>query len=69
MAGLSRRLAESAAPQFSHFHDLAEWSGLLHDYGKYTDCFQKMIRAGTGKCDSISEFIEKSSRVIAEIDI
>jgi CRISPR-associated endonuclease/helicase Cas3 len=43
-------LAEAAAPQFNHFHDLAEWCGLLHDYGKYTDCFQRMILEGKGKC-------------------
>jgi CRISPR-associated endonuclease/helicase Cas3 len=29
---------------------LAEWCGLLHDYGKYTDCFQEMITEGEGKC-------------------
>ncbi len=50
VAGLSRRLAENVAPQHTHFHDLAEWCGLLHDYGKYTDCFQNMIRTETGKC-------------------
>jgi CRISPR-associated endonuclease/helicase Cas3 len=47
---LSRRLAEFAAPEYKHFHDLAEWSGLLHDYGKYTDCFQRMILEKKGKC-------------------
>jgi CRISPR-associated endonuclease/helicase Cas3 len=40
-------LAELAAPQYVHFHQLAEWCGLLHDYGKYTDCFQEMITTGT----------------------
>ena len=50
VANLARRLAELAAPADTHFHDLAEWSGLLHDYGKYTDCFQQMIRTGKGKC-------------------
>ena len=47
---LSRRLAACAAPEFPHFHDLAEWCGLLHDYGKYTDCFQNMIRGERAKC-------------------
>lgn len=50
VAALASRLAQSAAPSYTHFHDLAEWSGLLHDYGKYTDCFQKMITTGLGKC-------------------
>ena len=49
-AKLSRRLAEFAAPPYTHFHDLAEWCGLLHDYGKYTDCFQEMIRGKKRKC-------------------
>ena len=50
VAKLARRLAEGTAPEFGHFHDLAERCGLLHDYGKYTDCFQNMILTGKGKC-------------------
>ncbi len=50
VATLARRLAGFAAPADSHFHDLAEWSGLLHDYGKYTDCFQEMIRGKSQRC-------------------
>jgi len=49
-AGLARRLAEYAAPEYSHFHDLAERCGLLHDYGKYADSFQRMILTGKGRC-------------------
>jgi CRISPR-associated endonuclease/helicase Cas3 len=29
---------------------LARLSGLLHDYGKYTDCFQQMLATGKGRC-------------------
>ncbi len=47
---LSKKLAQAAAPGYGHFHELAGWCGLLHDYGKYTDCFQKMILDKTGKC-------------------
>lgn len=47
---LARNLASRAAPDDSHFHDLAEWSGLLHDFGKYQDGFQQMIRTGKGRC-------------------
>ena len=50
VAALSRRLAEYAAPHFTHFHDLAARCGLLHDYGKYTECFQQMIRGEKRKC-------------------
>lgn len=47
---LARKLSEHAAPQDSHFHDLAERCGLLHDYGKYSNRFQRMITLGEGKC-------------------
>jgi len=47
---LARRLAELANPNDDHFHDVAAWSGLLHDFGKYQDGFQEMIRTGKGRC-------------------
>jgi len=50
VGGLARNLASRAAPEDAHFHDLAEWSGLLHDVGKYQDGFQRMIRTGVGRC-------------------
>ena len=50
VARLARRLAANAAPEKSHFHDLAEWCGLLHDFGKYSDCFQQRIRGEKVKC-------------------
>ncbi len=47
---LARRLAEHAAPANGHLQDVAAWCGLLHDYGKYSDCFQQMLLTGKGKC-------------------
>src|ERR1035441_5574894 len=48
---LARSLAFLASPEDGHFQEIAEWSGLLHDFGKYQDCFQQMIRpGGTGRC-------------------
>jgi len=50
VSSLARSLAEQAAPDHRQFHDFAAWCGLLHDYGKYTDCFQQMITTGKGRC-------------------
>src|SRR5437868_6291446 len=50
VARLARNLASLAAPDNIHFQDVAEWSGLLHDVGKYQDGFQQMIRTGVGRC-------------------
>lgn len=50
VAQLAEQLAQHTAPGYVHFHELAQWSGLLHDYGKYTDCFQRRILTGKGKC-------------------
>ena len=47
---LARALASEAVPHDTHFQDLAEWAGLLHDFGKYQDGFQQMIRTGSGGC-------------------
>jgi CRISPR-associated endonuclease/helicase Cas3 len=49
-ASLARRLASLTAPADFHFHDLAEIAGLLHDFGKYSDCFQRRIQTGQGRC-------------------
>lgn len=46
----ARQLAELAAPCDQKFHDLAACCGLLHDFGKYSDDFQQMIRTGKGRC-------------------
>lgn len=50
VTAIARSLAKMAAPQDAHFHDLAEWCGLLHDFGKYSDCFQRMILTQKGRC-------------------
>lgn len=50
VSSLARQLAEYAAPDDATLHQLARFCGLLHDYGKYTDCFQNMIRTGRGRC-------------------
>lgn len=47
---LAAKLAKAARPKDNRLAADAELCGLLHDYGKYTDCFQKMIAEGRGKC-------------------
>jgi len=47
---LSSRLAGLSLPSDGHFQKLAACCGLLHDFGKYSDCFQKMILTGKGRC-------------------
>jgi CRISPR-associated endonuclease/helicase Cas3 len=44
VAACAQRLAESAAPQQVALHQMAHLAGMLHDYGKYTECFQKRIK-------------------------
>src|SRR5690242_14505574 len=51
VAALAESLARLAAPDNRLLHRLAHASGMLHDYGKYRDCFQRMIATGKGKGD------------------
>jgi CRISPR-associated endonuclease/helicase Cas3 len=50
VGSLARQLASLTAPTNTHFQELAEWAGLLHDFGKYTDCFQERVRGSKRKC-------------------
>lgn len=47
---LARELASAARPRDAAFADLAHLAGLMHDFGKYSDCFQKMLESGSGRC-------------------
>ena len=47
---LAKNMAAEAAPADIDFALAAQTAGLLHDLGKYTDCFQKMIRTRQGRC-------------------
>ena len=47
---IAGRLARLSRPDDVQFTKYAFLSGLLHDYGKYTDCFQKMLATGRGRC-------------------
>src|ERR1700761_9203545 len=47
---LAAILAERARPGDEEFRKCAEIAGYLHDFGKYTDCFQKMLEEGRGRC-------------------
>lgn len=46
----AHELALAARPLDDQFANLASVSGLLHDFGKYSDCFQNMLRTGRGRC-------------------
>jgi CRISPR-associated endonuclease/helicase Cas3 len=50
VASLAATLAEAARPGDPDFRQAAYRAGLLHDLGKYTECFQRMIRTKQGKC-------------------
>lgn len=50
VAVLAEQIAEYAAPQQDALHQMARMAGVLHDYGKYTECFQKRIRGAVTRC-------------------
>lgn len=50
VARIARELASVARPRDGNFANLAAVSGVLHDFGKYSDCFQQMLRTGQGRC-------------------
>ena len=50
VARMAHTLALAAHPLDESFANLASISGLLHDLGKYSDCFQTMLRTGQGRC-------------------
>ncbi len=50
VASVAGKLAILARPGDDGFARDAELAGLTHDFGKYSDCFQKMILTGKGKC-------------------
>ena len=43
-------LASLSRPDDMQFTKHASFAGLLHDYGKYADCFQNMLATGHGTC-------------------
>ena len=49
-ARIAGELAAAARPDDDCFRQAAEAAGRLHDFGKYTDCFQNMILTGKGRC-------------------
>lgn len=50
VARIARDLASAARPCDERFASLANLSGLLHDFGKYANCFQHMLHTGQGRC-------------------
>jgi len=49
VARIARELASATRPLDDNLANLAGISGLLHDFGKYSDGFQKMLATGRGK--------------------
>jgi hypothetical protein len=43
-------LASAARPLDGSFASLAYLAGMLRDFGKYSDCFQQMLKTGKGSC-------------------
>ena len=50
VARLARELAFDTRPTDERFVNLAGLTGVLHDFGKYTECFQQMLKTGKGRC-------------------
>ncbi|ACO31905.1 MULTISPECIES: CRISPR-associated helicase/endonuclease Cas3 [Acidobacterium] len=50
VAALARELAERATAPASALSTLAYAAGMLHDYGKYQECFQRMLHGGSSRC-------------------
>ncbi len=50
VARIAGELAGSARPGDDWFRTLTGVAGWLHDYGKYSDAFQRMLARGNGRC-------------------
>ena len=50
VANLAIELARLARPGDHQFSRDAELAGLMHDLGKYSEAFQKMLETGAGEC-------------------
>jgi len=49
VAKLASSLASAARPKDGNLADLARIAGMLHDFGKYTDGFQRMLKTRQGR--------------------